>query len=375
MNRKFILFDMDGVLLSPEGYKHALIESVKRVGQALGMPHVSLSEAQIARFETLSVTNEWDTLAICTAIMLIEIWQENPSIRYTGEISQTSQESTTILPKFDYFLSKFPGDGDLPGHEACEIILRENPSLNNSQKFHLTDILFNCRDIYQSLTLPLHLERVLGSGLYKDYYGLEPQLNTESFLLKYDRPSISEEQKLSLSTWLASPPHFAGILTNRPNRTPKQFISAPEAELGVKLIDMKYLPILGSGTLGWYSENYQGNEAHTFLKPNPVHSLALLQLCLGLDSYNAIKIAVNLLQNIGNQDNWHQFDGDKIIIFEDSAKGLISARLAVDILQDRGVNLDLLCVGVSNNPIKIKALEPHANIIIENINQINWDSL
>lgn len=110
-------------------------------------------------------------------------------------------------------------------------------------------------------------------------------------------------------------------------------------------------------------------------EPNPVHSLALLRLCLGLNPYKAIKIAVDLWQKVGNQDNWHQFDGDKIIIFEDSANGLISTRLAVDLLQDRGVHLDLLCVGVSNNPIKIKALEPHANLILKNINQISWDSL
>lgn len=375
MNRKFILFDMDGVLLSPGGYKHALIESISRVGLALGMTHVSLTDAQIARFETLHVTNEWDTLAICTAIMLVEIWQENPSIRYKGEISQTSQESTIILPNFDDFLSKFPGDRDLPGHQAYEMILRENPSLINSQKFHLKDILFNCRDIYQSLTLPPHLETVLGSSLYQDYYGLEPKLNTESFLLKYDRPLISEEQKLSLSKWLASPHHFAGILTNRPNRIPKQIISSPEAELGVKLINLENFPILGSGTLEWYSENFHGNEAHTFLKPNPVHSLALLRMCLGFKTYEAIKIAVDLWQNIGNQDNWHQFDGDKIIIFEDSAKGLISARRAVELLRNQGINLDLLRVGVSNNPIKIKALEPHADVHIENINQIIWDSL
>lgn len=133
--------------------------------------------------------------------------------------------------------------------------------------------------------------------------------------------------------------------------------------------------LLGSGTLGWYSENFQGNEAHTFQKPNPVHSLALLRMCLGFKPYEAIKISVDLLDNIGDQDNWHQFGGDKIIIFEDSAKGLISARRAVELLQDNGIKLDLLCVGVSNNPIKIEALETHADIIVKNINQISWDSL
>jgi hypothetical protein len=98
-------------------------------------------------------------------------------------------------------------------------------------------------------------------------------------------------------------------------------------------------------------------------------------MCLGLKPYETIKIAVDLLHNIGNQDNWHQFGGDKIIIFEDSAKGLISTRRAVELLLDHGIDLYIICVGVSNNPIKIQALETLADNIVEIINQISWDSL
>jgi len=47
----------------------------------------------------------------------------------------------------------------------------------------------------------------------------------------------------------------------------------------------------------------------------------------------------------------------------------------VELLRNQGINLGLLRVGVSNNPIKIKALETHADVHIENINQIIWDSL
>jgi hypothetical protein len=35
---QIILFDMDGVLLQPRGYHTALQTSVKRIGQALGVP-------------------------------------------------------------------------------------------------------------------------------------------------------------------------------------------------------------------------------------------------------------------------------------------------------------------------------------------------
>ena len=82
MTKSIILFDMDGVLLEQEGYHTALMAAVKRIGAALGMPNAAITPTEIARFEAMSVTNEWDSQSICAALMLIDLWKQDGSIRY-----------------------------------------------------------------------------------------------------------------------------------------------------------------------------------------------------------------------------------------------------------------------------------------------------
>jgi hypothetical protein len=159
---QLILFDMDGVLLEPRGYHTALQASVKRIGQALGVPQAELTEDQIARFEALNITNEWDSVAICAAIILIYIWQFEPHLRLDG-IRPSPHIISNRKLNFDNFLEALQDGGEVPGETAHAFILDHHPWLDEDQRAHLWTILSQCRDIYQSLTLPSHQETVLGS--------------------------------------------------------------------------------------------------------------------------------------------------------------------------------------------------------------------
>lgn len=371
MPHNFILFDMDGVLLEPNGYHNALRASVRRIGSTLGVPNAQITEDQIARFETASITNEWDTVAICAALILVFIWQINPAIRLNNALSQHSPVSHEV-PDFDHFLSLLTDGGSLPGMTAYNIICNLFYWLTVVQKSHLKIILENCRDVYSSLTLPAHQETVLGSKVFQDFYGLEPKLDIEGYLLMFDRPLMTAQQHAALIDWLNNTSHFAGIMTNRPNRTPEEYLSAPEAELGVKLIGLESLPCIGSGTLGWFTEKYMGLPHHTLAKPNPVHALALLQRCLGRSQLDALQSAAALWQGKGDYSDWEELDGGTIIIFEDSVKGFISGHNSKNLLQGLGLNISMKLVGVSKNAIKLKALEQMSTFNIDNINRINW---
>jgi hypothetical protein len=68
---EILLFDMDGVLLKADGYHQALESSVKIIGQNIGIEYPGLSRDHILKFEAAGVTHEWESLAICTAILLI----------------------------------------------------------------------------------------------------------------------------------------------------------------------------------------------------------------------------------------------------------------------------------------------------------------
>ncbi len=374
MTQKILIFDMDGVLLTPHGYHLALQASVRRIALFLGAPQIILNEDQIAKFEALNVTNEWDTIAIFTALILVEVWKVNPSIRLKGFPQNTEMIIRQPL-NFSEFIDSFELADSLPGHAAFQKIIDDNPALNHSQRTHLREILFHCRDIYQSLTLPIHQEIVLGSKLFHETYQIEPILNCESSLLKFGQPLLNTEQAKRLRFWLSNANHCAGILTNRPSKAPDGFLSSPEAELGVNLLGFSDLPFLGSGILAWFAAVHCHLPSHVFLKPNPVHTLGLMQMCLGCTTKYALQTAVSVWRGEGDRSDWSVFNGARIMVFEDSAKGLQSAMEACDLLSHMGVSIELQLIGVATNPIKRQALVKYSDEIIEDINQIVWDDL
>jgi hypothetical protein len=371
MTTEIYLFDMDGVLLEPRGYHESLRTSVKRIGAALGAPHTDLADNQIAKFEALTVTNEWDTLAICTALILLDIWRVDGKVRLDGIAPNT----IVILDQktdFDEFLATFEDVGNLPGYSCYQKIINDNPWLNNNQRDYLQHILFNCRDIYQSPTLPIHQETVLGSQKFHETYDLNPKLDTQSYLLIHDRPIFNKNNQKIFSRWLGKSTNFAGILTNRPSSTPPGYLSSPEAELGAELVGLGDLPILGSGILAWYAKTQLGLPDYSLLKPNPVHTLALLQMCLGCSRNEALDKAVSLWREEAAIADWQALQRSAITIFEDSAKGLYSGIEARDLLKKIGIDCRLNLIGVTNNPIKRKALKNVSDSILPNINHFEW---
>jgi hypothetical protein len=172
------------------------------------------------------------------------------------------------------------------------------------------------------------------------------------------------------------PNHKAGIMTNRPSRSPDGYLSSPEAELGMALIGLEDLPYVGSGILAWFMfNNCQLPSGASLLKPNPVHALTLLQRCLGQPLTTSLERAVSLWQGQAEVRDWQILDNAKIVVFEDSVKGLQSAKAACVLLEEQGVHIDYRLVGVGNNPIKLSALDSISHYNIECINQVNWNDI
>lgn len=374
MRKHMILFDMDGVLLIPGGYSEALKSSVARIGLALGMPFTGLTEDHIARFEALSITNEWDTLAICTALILLSVWQSNPKVRLNS-LAPIREIYSDQPPDYDGFLDTFSNVGSLPTCSAYEKIIKENSLLDESLRSALKSLLFNARDIYQSPVLKYHQETVLGSESFQVNYQLLPQMGVKSYLLEYDRPALSTPQYHSLQTWMLHDNHKTGIMTNRPSRTPQGYLSSPEAELGAKLVGLSELPLLGSGLLGWFAVMHCQLPDHTFLKPNPVHALALMQMCYAEPANKSLQLAYDLWQGVGEKKDWIKFHNTQITIIEDAVKGFESGLNSRALLAKNDVDIDLKLIGVSINAIKKAALQRVADQVYSDINDVNWDTL
>jgi hypothetical protein len=373
MTKSFILFDMDGVLLKPLGYHQSLQSMVIRIGHALGAPNTNLTLAQIAKFESLGVSNEWDSLAISTALILINLWQMNPDLRLSA-LTEIQPLDSKTPPGFDAFLERFNYDDRLPCESALLQLLSNNQWLNPAQKSQLEDILLNSRDIYNSPIMRAYQETVLGSNTFQENYGLEPQLGIESFLSKYDKPMMTPTTKAAFTRWLSESNHYAGIMTNRPSACPPGYLSSPEAELGAVRAGVGDLPMIGSGLLAWYAKQFTDLPEYKLLKPNPVHALGLMLRILGQPPKAALDAAVQLWQGEGQKDVWQSLNNSKIIIFEDSVNGLACGQAAQNLFQQNGVCVDLTKIGISNDPNKIKALETQTDIIMTDINAVNWQN-
>jgi hypothetical protein len=374
MLKTILLFDMDGVLLRPGGYHTALQKSIASIGAALGAPNTTITADQIARFEALSVSNEWDSLAIGAALTLLHLWPIDPAVRLDGFIPLEAPLSEGV-PDFDGFLDRFRPQNPEPCLDALADLLGDHPELDEGQKQHLTDILTHPREMGPSLTLPVFQEAVLGSETFSQTFDLPRQLHTDGFLQTHDRPNMTAKHHAALLNWLSAPEHAAGILTNRPNTCPPGSLSSPEAEIGAACVQLTGLPLMGSGLLTWYARVRRDLPGYTYLKPNPVHALSLLGLILGWETETALSRAAFLAGGEANGAPWRDLDGAHIVVFEDSAKGLKSGRAAQACLAAAGVNVSLECIGLTTHPEKHAALDPVADRIVPDINVISWEDL
>jgi hypothetical protein len=56
--------------------------------------------------------------------------------------------------------------------------------------------------------------------------------------------------------------------------------------------------------LAWFAATQCQLPDHTFLKPNPVHALALVQMCKGETAPKALRSAYDLWRGKGKREGW-----------------------------------------------------------------------
>ncbi len=355
---EILLFDMDGVLLTPAGYHMALQETVRRVGRALGFSNVEVTPAAIAQFEAAGATSEWDSSAICTALLLIRLWDAFEGVQFYPELLQQPHPPHSLpVPDFLAFAQEMAEAG--PAHisplkRAESILINHNRPRAAWQAAHLRETLRGAREAERSITHRIFQELVLGSEKYAKIYNRTPTLNQSGFLVTHDQPALSPEAHQALQNWLAKPNQGAAIFTNRPTREPDGRAGTPEGELGQITTGLQDLPLIGWGQLTWLSR-MRGLEDEAFGKPAPAHALAALQCAAGAPVEAALQAGADL-QLGKNATGWEVFGGARILAFEDGAAGLVSARAAVALLETIGFATEIHLFGISREPVKKAAL-------------------
>jgi hypothetical protein len=357
---KILLFDMDDVLLEAHGYHRALQDTVLFIARSLGYENANLTPDDIAAFEASGVTSEWDSSAICAVLMLEKIWSIDPGRELPTNISQSPATPLDIKPpdfhRFAVALGKAGLKSLRPRERAERIMISDTSHLTASQKNMILEILHNARQIDGSLTHRAFQELILGSEEFNQTYNLDPFFDTDSYLNKYDLPSLLPAQRALLVDWLQLSKHRGVILTNRPSRAPRGYFCTPEAEIGARLVGLERLPIAGFGGLTWLS-HIRGQDQESYIKPSPVHALAALRLALGDSQEEALQSAAALAEDNQQDTSWQKLQDAQVTIFEDTTGGLESLIQASDRLQAADIHLETQLFGISSNQKKRTSLE------------------
>lgn len=357
---QILLFDLDGVLIEPRAYHQALQETVALVGRSLGYREVALGQNDIQVIESVGVSSEWDSAAICAALLLRQAWTVSQGARLpTAPPLPAPPPHELAAPDFRKFFESMggmSGSGLKPLLIAERQLLSDGTPLRAAQTAQLRNSLRSARQAEHSLTHRIFQELVLGSELFRETYNLHPHLDRTGYLVSQDRSLLSTNARQGLRRWLQRPGQHAAVFTKRPSGGPRHSEYAPEAELGLKVIDLEQLAVVGSGGMAWLAAS-RGEDPDAYLKPSAVHALAALRLALGSSLETAL-LAAAALERDGRADaGWRELASATIYVYEDSVEGLLSARSAQSAMQRAGIATEVGSFGVAASPLKRAALQ------------------
>lgn len=342
-----LILDMDGVLLEAQGYHRALQETVRLAGEALSLEDIRLSQAQIDRFESLGISSEWHSSALCMAFLKIQL---------------LSGETAPTLDLVGLFIALENQPLELPaidrGRRAIEYLC-EQRKLNPAP---LVSIITNSEEIERSRTMQWFQELVLGTERYQKRYNKQGRFNTQSYLKMFDAPMLSPRFAEKINHWSGG----AAIMTNRPSGGPDGYGGSPEAELGLALVQLSRIALTGYGEISWLAETERVSPG-MLVKPNPAHALAAIAGSLLVEKEESLRISV-LDPAQWPDELLAKLQGSAIAVVEDTPAGLVSVLHAGEALRKAGVEVDVRPLGIAKERTKQAALEAYGAQVFPEIN-------
>ena len=313
------LFDLDGVLIYPGGYRAALKATVNYFTQAMGLGDYDLADATIETFEACGITSEWDSSPICVAVLLAEIWHADPALRLPAGFdaalravrSRAPQHPAPDLAAWARRISQaMSGTENYPSDAALELLLDDAHQLpeRNGRLIELETLLGvllrRNRDLRHSPTMRVFQHYTMGSRAFASHYGIAPSFETPSLLHDLDRPALSSSSRDMIVELASQGEVHPVIYTARPcqPRTlpgrPEDY--APEAEIALDLIGLADLPLAAYGHLTWLAAQYNQRPDY-FVKPSPVHALTAMAMAIGGSEREALETSLALVRRVASR--------------------------------------------------------------------------
>ena len=370
------LFDIDGVLVEPSGYRAAVQATLRYFTRKMGLAdEIVPDEDSMSLFESQRITSEWDMVPISLVILLEQLLATNPGIELPGSLD----ECCHYLGKFRLELGPIDyrtpilkiGARLRPGEAPSERflnLLQVDPEMmalfaHLESNPILSQLLENTRQPARSQTTRIFQHFSLGSEIFARTYRLPAEIDTPSLLQVHDRPLLTQQMHDKLTEHHQQGGLAIAAYTMRPSLPPREASAArlgyaPEAEMALELVGMEQFPLIGFGRIHYLAEK-TGKPAEGFMKPSPVQALAAIFAAISGNEANSLELAAQLHTWGRIKDLPRQISADflEVHVFEDSPGGIEAVHRASQELSQNGIQVQTHAWGIANQADKLAALQ------------------
>jgi hypothetical protein len=372
------LFDIDGVLVEPLGYRKAVEDSLNYFTRRMGLGTDIFPTADlIALMESRQITSEWDMVPLSLGILLENLLTGRQDLRLPADLEAACQViAQQRLPPpaaLDYRAPVLTlGEALTPGEYPSATALRLSAGSPNGRLFTrlqweplLPSLLANTRELGLSGTTRLFQNICLGSTLFEQTYGLPALVEAPGTLSTYDRAHITPALRDELLAQWADGHVLPAAYTMRPSLPPRlpgeglfspaEAGFSPEAEIALDLTGLRDLPLVGYGRIRKLAQ-WSGAPAELYLKPSPVQALAAILAALGVDEARALREGLLLSQGL-RPPAFGDASQLTIHVFEDSLAGIRAVKAAGLALENVGIHCLIHTWGIAVHSEKMAVLE------------------
>jgi hypothetical protein len=372
------LFDLDGVLIKPGGYRAAVEATINHFSEQMALGKQAPQEADIALMEARGVTSEWDMVPIFLTILLANLAGGKqdffPQCTFEELIPWIAARS--LEAKRDYrdpiqSVAQYL-DARFSPAEALYGAIEKGRLMQSLQgKPFINDLLCTTRNVANSPTTRAFQTYILGDVAFKENYQVSPDFVSDSYLELNDRCLLDDEDQKFLRVLLAKKGLLASVITARPSLPPawsnKENGYSPEAEMALRLTGLDGLALAGYGTMQ-YLGGLLGQSPDSLIKPSPVQALSAIALACKNDEIDSLRWAAKCVGLTAENGLHIQIpDHFELHIFEDSPIGIQASVSAVGLLNQAGYQVKVKAWGISQNQDKIEALRRVGATVFDDI--------
>jgi len=361
--RHILLFDVDSVLVDPQGYLRALQDSVAHFTHHLGVGAHPPTEDEVRTFEAMGLTSEWDSGATCVGALLVERLRAEPHRQLPGswpEAMVALAAHPHPLPHPDYAALAYRVGALIGEHTTTAEAARrtlgemaEAASLDGTVALLLDALLGHTHDFHRAPFTRHFQHLAIGSGAIKQTYGVPPDFESPAYLLEYDMPLLTAESRARLDA-IAAEDVGVALYTARPSLPPSDIEMSPrgyspEAEMARELVGLDIYPLIGLGSVRWLAGEVD-KAVNQLVKPSPVQALAAIGAAARGRESVALKAAYALVAEGKLQPPLSELGTTTVHIFEDTVSGIGAVEQAVELLQQAGCDVKVRAYGIVPKP-------------------------